>query len=61
MDGDLCDLFVLRLQIAKGCATGPSMGKTTLGTKATDEMWAVEGPEVSGMQADDREHQVDIF
>ena len=54
-------LFFLRLQIAAGCATGPSLGKTTLGTKATDEVWAVEGPEVPGMQADDPEHQVDIF
>ena len=54
-------LFFLRLQIAAGCATGPSMGKTTLGTKATDEVWAVEGPEVPSMQADDPEHQVDIF
>ena len=49
-------LFFLMLQIAAGCATGPSMGKTT----ATDEVWAVEGPEVPGMQADDPEHQVDI-
>ena len=28
-------LFFLRLQIAAGCATGPSMRKTTLGTKGT--------------------------
>ena len=33
----------------------------TLRTKATDEVWAVEGPEVPGMQAYDPEHQVDIF
>ena len=39
-------LFFLRLQIAAGCATGPSLGKTTLEMKATDEVWAVEGPEV---------------
>ena len=65
MDGEVYDglgaLFFLRLQIAAGGATGPSMGKTTLGTKATDEVWAVEGPEVPGMQDDDPEHQVDIF
>ena len=54
-------LFFLRLQIAAGCATGPSMRKTTLGTKAADEVWAVEGPEVPGKQADDPEHQVDTF
>ena len=42
-------LFFLRLQIA------------ALGTNAMDEVWAVEGPEVPGMQADEPEHQVDIF
>ena len=54
-------LFFLRLQIAASCAAGPSMRKTILGTKALDETWAVEGPEVPGMQDDDPEHQVDIF
>ena len=69
VDGEVYDglgcslsrLFFLRLQIAAGCATGPSMGKTTLGTKATDEVWAVEGPGGSRHAADDPEHQVDIF
>ena len=32
----------------------------TVGTQATDEVWAVEGPEVAGMPIEESEHQVDV-
>ena len=51
-------LFFLRLQIAAGCDTGVRMERTT---QATDEVWAVEGPEVAGMQIVEPEHQVDVI
>ena len=54
-------LFFLRLQIAAGCDTGASRGRTKLGTQATDEVWAVEGPEVPGMPIEEPEHQGGVF
>ena len=40
---NIAALFFLLLQIAAGCDTGVSLVRTTLGTQATDEVWAVEG------------------
>ena len=58
---NIAALFFLRLQIAAGCDTGASMGRITVGTQATDEVSAVEGPEVLGMPIEEPEHQVDVF
>ena len=54
-------LFFLSLQVAAVCDTGTSLGRTTVGTQATDEVWAVESPEVTGMPIEEPEHQVDVF
>ena len=53
-------LFFLRLQVAAGCDIGTSVGRMTVGTQATDEVWAVEGPEVADMPIEEPEHQVDV-
>ena len=53
-------LFFLRLQVAAGCDIGTSLGRMTVGTQATDEVWAVEGPDVTGMPIEESEHQVDV-
>ena len=53
-------LFFLRLQVAAECDTGTSVGRMTVGTQATDEVWAVEGPEVADMSIEEPEHQVDV-
>ena len=37
------------------------LGRMTVGTQATNEVWAVEGPEVNGMPIEEPEHQVDVF
>ena len=31
-----------------------------MGTQATDEVWAVEGPEIADMPIEEPEHQVDV-
>ena len=52
--------FFLRLQVAAGCDVGTSLGRMTVGTQATDEVWAVDGPEVAGMPIEEPEHQVGV-
>ena len=53
-------LFFLRLQVAAVCDIGTSVGRMTVGTQATDEVWAVEGPEVADVSIEEPEHQVDV-
>ena len=54
-------LFFLRLQIAAADDAGASLRRTPVGAQATDEVWAVEGPEVAGTQIEEPEHQVDVI